>query len=467
MTKTWLTWLAAVLLLASAAACTQPETPADEPTEAPAEEPTEASAVEPTEAPMEEPTEAAEDTGAESDEGMALDPVGPTWQWQQTIKNDDTEDVPEDPSSYTLTLNEDGSASVQADCNMVQVSYTLDGSSLSFDMTGPSTLAMCEEGSLDQVFLQQLGAAAIWFEDAGDLMIDLQMDTGTMRFATDPLTSHAWQLVSWGATAEEQTEVLEGSEITLAFDPAEGQSGGSAGCNGYAGAYSVDGESISLGPYAVQMRACPQEVMDQEQAYLAALQAADAWSVEAGQLTLSSAEGMLIFEPRQNATLEGTAWNAISYNNGQGGAQSLAIGSEITAVFEGGEMSGNAGCNTYNASYEVDGENITIGPAISTRMACAEPEGVMEQETAYLAALETAATFRVDGTSLELRTADGALVASYVSESVESMDVEGMMEGMADEGEASGDDAGDDADEAAEEGSQEGGEDEGSDEGNG
>ena len=32
-----------------------------------------------------------------------------------------------------------------------------------------------------------------------------------------------------------------------------------------------------------------------------------------------------------------------------------------------------------------------------------------EQETAYLAALETAATYRVEGSQLELRTAGGAL----------------------------------------------------------
>ena len=46
-------------------------------------------------------------------------------------------------------------------------------------------------------------------------------------------------------------------------------------------------------------------------------------------------------------------------------------------------------------------------------MACAEPEGVMDQEAAYLAALPTAVGYRLDGASLSLLSADGANVASY------------------------------------------------------
>jgi heat shock protein HslJ len=46
-------------------------------------------------------------------------------------------------------------------------------------------------------------------------------------------------------------------------------------------------------------------------------------------------------------------------------------------------------------------------------MACPEPEGVMDQEAAYLAALPTAATFRVNGGLLELLSAEGSAVVTY------------------------------------------------------
>jgi heat shock protein HslJ len=108
-------------------------------------------------------------------------------------------------------------------------------------------------------------------------------------------------------------------------------------------------------------------------------------------------------------------WQATFYNNGKGGAVSVILGTEITAVFDQeGNLGGSAGCNNYRASYEIDGTSISIGPAASTRMFCAEPEGIMDQESQYLAALETAASYRLEGDKLELRTADGALVASYV-----------------------------------------------------
>jgi heat shock protein HslJ len=37
----------------------------------------------------------------------------------------------------------------------------------------------------------------------------------------------------------------------------------------------------------------------------------------------------------------------------------------------------------------------------------------MEQEAQYLSALETAATYKIEGKVLELRTADGALAVKY------------------------------------------------------
>jgi heat shock protein HslJ len=76
-------------------------------------------------------------------------------------------------------------------------------------------------------------------------------------------------------------------------------------------------------------------------------------------------------------------------------------------------LSGSAGCNNYNATYEVDGDNISIGPAAATRMFCPEPDGIIEQEVQYLAALETASTYLIEVDKMEMRTAEGALAATF------------------------------------------------------
>lgn len=76
-------------------------------------------------------------------------------------------------------------------------------------------------------------------------------------------------------------------------------------------------------------------------------------------------------------------------------------------------MSGSAGCNNYRATYEVDKDNISIGPAAATRMFCPKPGGIMEQEVQYLAALETASTYLVELDKMEMRTAEGTLAATF------------------------------------------------------
>ncbi|TLU61351.1 META domain-containing protein [Thalassotalea litorea] len=50
-------------------------------------------------------------------------------------------------------------------------------------------------------------------------------------------------------------------------------------------------------------------------------------------------------------------------------------------------IGGNSGCNIFNGSYQLDGEKITLGPLISTRMAC--QQSIMQTEQTYLAALQS------------------------------------------------------------------------------
>ncbi len=127
-----------------------------------------------------------------------------------------------------------------------------------------------------------------------------------------------------------------------------------------------------------------------------------------------SGSGVAYYEAAESTVLTGTIWNLVSHNNGKGGMVSTTIGTEITAIFdEAGTLSGSAGCNGYSASYVTDGEQLTIGPSASTRKFCAEPEGIMEQESHYLAALENAAVYMIEGSRLEIRDANGSGVAYY------------------------------------------------------
>ncbi|MEN8175579.1 MAG: META domain-containing protein [Pseudomonadota bacterium] len=114
-------------------------------------------------------------------------------------------------------------------------------------------------------------------------------------------------------------------------------------------------------------------------------------------------------------SLAGTAWEVTAYNNGEQTLVSVPGGMRITANFgEDGRVTGSAGCNRYFASYEASDEIITIGMPGATRRLCAEPKGIMDQEAFYLAALKSAARFRLEGDRLELRTKEEALAVSLV-----------------------------------------------------
>jgi putative lipoprotein len=101
-----------------------------------------------------------------------------------------------------------------------------------------------------------------------------------------------------------------------------------------------------------------------------------------------------------SASLPGTSWKLVEL-----GGSEPAGEAKPTLVFApaGGTVSGNSGCNTFNGSVTIDGDSIEFGPLAGTRMACPEP--AMSVETAYLAALDGATNWRIDGSQLILEGA--------------------------------------------------------------
>jgi putative lipoprotein len=107
----------------------------------------------------------------------------------------------------------------------------------------------------------------------------------------------------------------------------------------------------------------------------------------------------------QESALAGSEWRPVRIGNA-----AVPQSAEIYVQFRSqGKLSGRSGCNRLSGSYRVAADSIRIGPLASTRMACA-PE-IMKLEAAFLAALESAATFRRDGARLALRDRNGTEVS--------------------------------------------------------
>lgn len=100
--------------------------------------------------------------------------------------------------------------------------------------------------------------------------------------------------------------------------------------------------------------------------------------------------------------LEGTSWKLLHYRKTQ-----VRDGLIITARFEGTQVSGSAGCNSYSGTYQIDGDKITIGPLASTMMACLDPADVMEMEQMFLEWMSNAQTLDLTEDQLMIFRPDG------------------------------------------------------------
>jgi len=228
------------------------------------------------------------------------------------------------------------------------------------------------------------------------------------------LEGPTWRLTQVAHAGGQLHAVPDSIEATATF--AEGAVSGSGGCNRYTASYVAEGGKLTIGSAAATMMACPEPQTSIEQPFLAALAVVTTYRIEDGQLIWLDAGGQKIatFKAQPPVALKGITWQATVYNNGRGAAVSLIDGSEITAIFgTDGVLSGSAGCNHYRAAYVTEGSSIAIQAPAATRKTCSDPKGVMQQESEYLKALTTAATYRIQGQQLELRSADDALVALF------------------------------------------------------
>jgi heat shock protein HslJ/chitodextrinase len=99
-----------------------------------------------------------------------------------------------------------------------------------------------------------------------------------------------------------------------------------------------------------------------------------------------------VVEAPDLSDLEGINWSLVE-------AAQLDV-QPITALFQGGTVSGFSGCNTYSGSYQSDGAGLTISGITTSQMAC--DEAATSRETAYLANLGSVNGYVVQGNQLTL-----------------------------------------------------------------
>lgn len=209
----------------------------------------------------------------------------------------DDQTLPINGSSVTLTLA-DGTVSGSGGCNSYSGSYTISGNALMVGELVSTEMACMDQATMQQeaVFLAALQSAQS-IACAGDTLT-IGYDDGELRFVPVAPTPDAtlegtnWQLESF-ITGDVAASVITGSTVTATFS--EGKLTGSGGCNQYSGTYTTDGATLSISPVISTKMACEAAITRQEQSYFAALQQAQAYTIDGDQLRISYTGGELHF----------------------------------------------------------------------------------------------------------------------------------------------------------------------------
>ena len=194
---------------------------------------------------------------------------------------------------------------------------------------------------------------------------------------------------------------------------------GFSGCNDFDALYRAGGRTLFISEPASTLVACADEANALEAAYVANLQASRFYSERRGTLTIFDARGttVLVFDAAPRNPMLGT-WTVDSFATAPASLTAPIEGTSLTAVFRIASVGGSSGCNQYTGTYGTNGNVVRIGRLATTRMACADE--IMNQEAAFLAAMEGAALIDRRGPSLLLTDLSGATLVALVRPSTES-----------------------------------------------
>jgi heat shock protein HslJ len=219
----------------------------------------------------------------------------------------------------------------------------------------------------------------------------------------DPDIRGGWELTA-GTSDGAALPVPAVGRATLDVEP--GSMGGTSFCNHYSGAYRRDGDTFSVTGLGGTEMGCDPDVMAAEAAYLAALGAVAAATVEDGVLVLTGNDVLLRFSPVQPppaSDLVGTRW--VLETVVEGDTASSTLGEPAVLVLaDDGTLSGSTGCRILTGHWSRDGDRLTL-PEVHADGDC--PSDATAQDRHLMAVLDDLPAAEIDGARLTLSGSDG------------------------------------------------------------
>jgi heat shock protein HslJ len=221
------------------------------------------------------------------------------------------------------------------------------------------------------------------------------------------LAAHEW-LLNRSASTLTSTDT---HPVTLVFT-GDGRFSGTAPCNAYGGSSTLEKGTLTIGGVGQTQGLClPQAVDHAETEYVAALTGTHTVDTsDRNRLVLKNGRNALSYDAHDAAQSLASDWRVVTIARENTLVSALAGTDPILSFHSDGSLQLTTGCNTLHSSWVLDGTALSVEPARSTLMACSEPAGVMEQETALGAALTAAATVQLTPTQLSILNKSGTIL---------------------------------------------------------
>ena len=223
----------------------------------------------------------------------------------------------------------------------------------------------------------------------------------------DPVPSVAGRtFLSTGVTGH---TLVGDSPITIAFS-SDGHVNANAGCNTMSGPYKIEGAKLVASNLAQTQMGCdPPARMDQDTWLAGFLTRDPALTLDGDTLRLTGGGVTVTLLDRKVAEpdkpLVGTNWVADTIIDRD--AVSSESGPAVTMLFTRSSVSGNDGCNAYNANVAVAGDQLTFSDPSQTKMACAPPSASATARLHELLGGTGPVMYAIDADRLTLTAADG------------------------------------------------------------
>jgi heat shock protein HslJ len=251
----------------------------------------------------------------------------------------------------------------------------------------------------NHLLLTLLSAALFLFAACGPAVTPLPIATTAGRPATPtPQVSIPLEGTEWVLSSLRGDEIVGGKSWTLGFFPDDYMEG-KAGCNHYGTDYAADGQDFHVSEIHRTDSSCeePPGVMAQDQAFFEALASVASYRASEDRLEFDDPGGetVLVYTRKLPAAvdpaLQDTEWLLTSLAGG-----GLVADSRITLNFGAEGFEGFAGCNEYGGEYEAaDKGALLMSDILRSLLLCDSPQGIMEQEGAYIHALSSSAAYRL------------------------------------------------------------------------